>query len=128
MLHAMDVVDNIDRPAKRQKLEACSSTDAVVCDFDALPLPVLLLSLSNIMLHPPTHRHYAKSIHLSFLAAMKCISFRSLDPAMECRAWTTLAELGFRLGLENPEVESQVETAITKAVSSDGFHMKTTYL
>ncbi|KAJ3523314.1 hypothetical protein NMY22_g11498 [Coprinellus aureogranulatus] len=67
------------------------------------------------MLHPPTHRHYTKSIYLSFLATLKCISYTNLDPDMECRAWTTLAELGFRLGLEEPGVEAQVETAITKA-------------
>lgn len=86
--------------------------------FEALPLPVLLLTLSNLLLHPPTHREYSKSLYLSVLATYKCLSYQNLDPAMECRAWTTLAELGLRLGIGEQDMEDQVETAITKAVST----------
>ncbi|TEB28133.1 hypothetical protein FA13DRAFT_1690790 [Coprinellus micaceus] len=84
--------------------------------LDPLPLPVLLLSLSSVLMHPPTHRHYAKSLYMSFLSTLKCTESTNLDPDMECRAWTGLAELGFRLGLGEEGVEAQVEVAITKAL------------
>ena len=41
-----------------------------------------------------------------------------LDDITECRAWTELAEVGFRIGLGEPGIESEVEKAITKAVRS----------
>jgi len=84
--------------------------------FDKLPTPTLLLSLSSLLLHPPTHKQYGKSVYLSYLGALRCLSSQNLDPDVECRAWTTLAELGLRMGVEDGEVESQVETAITKGV------------
>ncbi|KAF6749290.1 hypothetical protein DFP72DRAFT_819114 [Ephemerocybe angulata] len=109
------------RPYKRQKTQECLALnfDTEVAKFEALPLPVLLLSLSNILLHPPTHRDYAKSLYLSTLSVLKVLEERNLDPDMECRAWTALAELGFRMGLGECGVESQVEIAITKAVSAE---------
>ena len=137
MQRPLDAMDVDPRPAKRQRTEDgyCTPTPGVVspptsastskcpvdlsnddsqAHLDPLPLPVLL--------HPPTHRHYTKSLYLSFLATLKCIECQNLDPDMECRAWTGLAELGFRLGLAEEGVEAQVEVAITKAVSrSFGF-------
>ncbi|KAF5332751.1 hypothetical protein D9611_005428 [Ephemerocybe angulata] len=111
-------IDMECRPYKRQKTQDCLALnyDPEVAKFEALPLPVLLLSLSNILLHPPTHRDYAKSIYLSTLSVLKVLEERNLDPDMECRAWTALAELGFRMGLGECGVESQVEIAITKAL------------
>ena len=37
---------------------------------------------------------------------------------VECHAWTELAEVGLRIGLDEPGVESEVSKAILKAVST----------
>ena len=40
----------------------------------------------------------------------------NVDVDVECRAWTVLAEVGMRMGIEGVGVEGQVESAITKGV------------
>ncbi|RXW13250.1 hypothetical protein EST38_g12605 [Candolleomyces aberdarensis] len=114
-MDAMDIDERPLPPPKRQRVVEYTHADTEVCRFEALPTPVLLLALSNLLLHPPTHRQYSKSLYLSILATWKCLSYQNLDPDVECRAWTALAELGFRMGLGEQDVEQHVETAITKA-------------
>ncbi|KAH6911011.1 hypothetical protein BKA70DRAFT_1099641 [Coprinopsis sp. MPI-PUGE-AT-0042] len=83
----------------------------------ALPLPLLLLSLPALFLQPPTYQPtYFKSLSLSRLAFQRCLAMQSLDSDVECRAWTGLAEVGIRYGLDGAEgVEYEVEKAVTKA-------------
>ncbi|KAF4621623.1 hypothetical protein D9613_012585 [Agrocybe pediades] len=100
--------EEMERPVKRQKLEARK--------IQPLPQDVLLLSLPHILAHPPTHRNHSRSVYLSIIALRKFLSTPNLDQHQECRAWTELAEAGFRLGLETPGIENEVERAITKAL------------
>ncbi|CAA7269717.1 unnamed protein product [Cyclocybe aegerita] len=102
----MDVDDN-PRPQKRIKLDNKSH---------CLPPEILLLSLPSLVAHPPTHKHHTRSLFLSQLALRKCLSVPGLDSSTECRAWTELAEVGLRIGLNEPGVEREVEMAITKAL------------
>jgi len=83
-----------------------------------LPLVVVLFSLPSLLAHPPTHRYYDCSLFLALTALRKCLLLSGLDYITECRAWTELAEVGFRIGLDEPGIESEVEKAITKAVRS----------
>jgi hypothetical protein len=83
-----------------------------------LPPAILLLSLQSILAHPPTHRNHPRSLVLTLFALRKCLTLSGLDYMMECRAWTELAEAGFRVGLDAPGIENEVEKAITKAVST----------
>ena len=104
-------VDDNPRPSKRQKSESEKLR------FDPLPPTVLLLSLQSLLAHPPTHRNHTRSLFLSLFALRKCLSLSGLDSITECRVWTELAEVGLRIGLDEPGIESEVEKAITKAVS-----------
>jgi len=104
------LADNEERPLKRQKLEEAK--------VNSLPQDILLLSLPHILAHPPTHRNHTRSVYMSILALRRYLSTPNLDQNLECRAWTELAEAGFRLGLETPGIENEVERAITKAVSA----------
>ena len=108
----MDIDHPAPWPAKRQKPNSPSPET----QFSALPLPLLLLSLSNLLLHPPTHRHFPKSVYLSFLSALGCLEGGSLDVDVECRAWTAVAEVGMRMGIGGVGVEGQVESAVTQGV------------
>ncbi|EAU92222.1 hypothetical protein CC1G_10108 [Coprinopsis cinerea okayama7 len=93
------------RPMKRQR-----SPEPV------LPLQVLLLSLPNLLLHPPNHKFYHKSLYLSRLAFHRCLMLQNLDADVECKIWTSLAEAGIRMGLGVEGIEHEVEKAITKAL------------
>jgi hypothetical protein len=135
-LPPLDAMDVDARPLKRLKLTTSESslTNALVPTPaastpapaapshlpTALPLPVLLLSLPALLLQPPTYQaNYFKSLSLSRLAFQRCLAIQSLDSDIECRAWTGLAEVGFRYGLDGVEgVEYEAEKAVTKAVSS----------
>ncbi|TFK21640.1 hypothetical protein FA15DRAFT_645318 [Coprinopsis marcescibilis] len=113
-MDAMDI--DVDRPTKRQRLSSCLPESGCTLLSEPLPLPVLLLSLPNLLLHPPTHRNYARSVYLSILALQRCLLFPNLDPDVECKAWTGLAELAFRTGLSIEAMEHQAEKAATKAL------------
>lgn len=54
---------------------------------------------------------------MTLFALRRCLSLPNLDTLVECRAWTELAEVGLRIGLDEPGVESEVSKAISKAVS-----------
>ena len=99
-----------ERPTKRQKLD--------IQNARTLPLVVLLLSLPHLLSHPPTHKYHTRSLFLTLFALRKCLSLPNLDMQVECRAWTELAEVGLRIGLDEPGVESEVSKAISKAVST----------
>ncbi|KAF8956457.1 hypothetical protein BDZ97DRAFT_1925469 [Flammula alnicola] len=101
-------MEDITRPFKRQKLEHP--------EFRTLPSDVLLLSLPHFLVHPPTHRNHTRSLFLTLFALRKCLSLPNLDATVECRAWTGLAEIGLRIGLDEPGIESEVGRAITKAL------------
>lgn len=87
-------------------------------DLKPLPPAILLLSLQSLLAHPPTHRNHPCSLTLTLFALRKCLTLSGLDYMTECRAWTELAEAGFRTGLDTPGIESELEKAITKAVSA----------
>lgn len=62
-----------------------------------LPLPLLLLSLPDILMLPPNHPLHDESLRLSVVALRKCLLVRALSPEIECRAWTTLAQIGVQV-------------------------------
>lgn len=101
-------VDVDNRPFKRQKIEPP--------ELKALPIDILLLSLPHLLAHPPSHRQHTRSVFLSLFALRSYLAQPNLEPNLECRAWTELAEAGFRIGLNTPGIENEVERAITKAV------------
>lgn len=111
--------DDNPRPHKRIR----SSID----DHRAhLPAPHLLLSLPALLIHPPSHPHHPHSLHLSLVALRKCLTLKALTPDLECRAWSALAEVGFRVvggGFSTSAdhmwangVDTEVEKAIGKGV------------
>lgn len=106
----MSPTDSNERPFKRQKIQ--------LDDTKPIPSDVLLLSLPHLITHPPTHKYHTRSLFLTLFALRRCLSLPDLDTAVECRAWTELAEVGLRIGLDEPGIESEVGKAITKAVSS----------
>lgn len=61
-----------------------------------LPLPLLLLSLPAILILPPSHHLHDESLRLSMVALRKCLLIKALSPEIECRAWTTLAQVGLQ--------------------------------
>lgn len=65
--------------------------------FRPLPLPLLLLSLPAILILPPTHPLHDESLRLSVMALRRCLHMKALSPEMECRAWTTLAQVGLQV-------------------------------
>ena len=105
-------MDDNARPNKRRKTE-----EPTTVVLKPLPPAILLLSLQSLLAHPPTHRNHPCSLVLTLFALRKCLTLSGLDYMTECRAWTELAEAGFRIGLDAPGVESELEKAITKAVS-----------
>ncbi|KAH9486026.1 hypothetical protein JR316_0000090 [Psilocybe cubensis] len=106
-MHDFDV-DADNRPFKRQRLGPQ--------ELKPLPLDILLLSLPHLLAHPPTHRQHTRSVILSLSALRGYLAQPNLEPRLECRAWTELAEAGFRLGLNTPGIENEVERAITRAL------------
>ncbi|KAF9055616.1 hypothetical protein BJ165DRAFT_1427330 [Panaeolus papilionaceus] len=109
-------VDDNPRPCKRTKFSSSpEEIPPLAVPTTRLPQHILLLSLPTLLQHPPGHRHHSRSLFLSLLALRKCLALGGLDVNAECRAWTELAELGFRIGLDEPGIESEVEKAITKA-------------
>jgi hypothetical protein len=71
-----------------------------------LPPHILLLHLPALLIHPPSHPRYALSLCLSLLALRKCLAMKDdekqmqgkvMDAEIECRAWTSLAEVGMRV-------------------------------
>jgi hypothetical protein len=62
--------------------------------YAELPASVLLVSLPGMLIHPPTHKLYALSLSISLLALRRCLALPNLTPDIECRAWTSLAEVG----------------------------------
>jgi hypothetical protein len=65
-------------------LKALSSTD-------------LLLIVPALLLTPPNHPDYPRSLHYSLLAARQCLQLPALEVDVECRAWRNLAEVGMRI-------------------------------
>ncbi|PPR08179.1 hypothetical protein CVT24_001529, partial [Panaeolus cyanescens] len=111
-------VDDNPRPSKRTRFSSSSDDMAPLSVPEAstrLPQSMLLLSLPTLLQHPPGHKHHSRSLFLSLFALRKCLSSGGLDVNAECRAWTDLAELGFRIGLHEPGIENEIEKAITKA-------------
>lgn len=65
--------------------------------FRPLPLPLLLLSLPTILILPPNHPLHNESLRLSIIALRRCLHMKALSPEIECRAWTTLAQVGLQV-------------------------------
>ena len=74
-----------------------SSPEKPVSPFRPLPLPLLLLSLPAILILPPSHPLHDESLRLSVVALRRCLLMRALSPEIECRAWTTLAQVGMQV-------------------------------
>ncbi|KIK70551.1 hypothetical protein GYMLUDRAFT_89575 [Collybiopsis luxurians FD-317 M1] len=89
-----------------------------------LPAPVLLLSLPSILVHPTNHPMHAQSLSMSLLALRRCLEIPGLSPDIECRALTSLAEIGMIVidgGFSQLEehtwahgIDAEVEEATTK--------------
>lgn len=62
-----------------------------------LPEPVLLVILPRLLIHPPNHRNYIKSLFLSLCSLRRCLALPALSPEIECQAWTGLAEIGMKV-------------------------------
>lgn len=107
------------RPSKRKRLDSplSSSEEAVEAPWAPIPAEILLISLPALLLHPPTHRHHTRSLSLSLYALRRCLLLSNLDKGLECRILTAISEIGLILGFSEPGVESEVEKALTKAVS-----------
>lgn len=73
------------------------SPERPVLSFRPLPLPLLLLSLPAILILPPSHPLHDESLRLSIVALRRCLHMRALSPEIECRAWTTLAQVGLQV-------------------------------
>ncbi len=82
-----------DPALRRQSLSRTSSEDGL----RPIPPAILLVSLPALLVHPPNHKFYVHSLVLSLTALRKCLKLPALPPAIECRAWTGLAELGMRV-------------------------------
>ncbi|KAH7924786.1 hypothetical protein BV22DRAFT_1034747 [Leucogyrophana mollusca] len=91
-----------------------------------LPPQVLLVSLPGILVHPPNHRYHAISLCISQRSLRQCLGLKALNPDVECRAWTALAEIGMKViegGFSESDehpwargTEIEVETAIGKGL------------
>ncbi|TFK32119.1 hypothetical protein BDQ12DRAFT_617655 [Crucibulum laeve] len=106
-------VDDNPRPLKRQR-RAYSPPKLPL--LEPISPENLLLALPKLLAHPPAHHQHARALSLSRFALQRCLNSPSLESDMECRAWTALAEVGFRIGLEVPGIENEVEKALTKAL------------
>jgi len=92
-------------PMSRLTISSCSSPltplpsppEKPVLPFRPLPLPFLLLSLPAILILPPNNPLHDESLRLSVVALRRCLLMRALSPEMECRAWTTLAQVGLQV-------------------------------
>lgn len=109
----INMADDSHRPHKRPRLDSSpqmpssslSSLTSVPTSpsksqsrrLRPLPPAILLISLPSLLAHPPTHRLYVPSLCLSLCALRKCLAIPALSPEIECRAWTSLAEIGMRV-------------------------------
>ncbi|KAG1786474.1 uncharacterized protein HD556DRAFT_1053488 [Suillus plorans] len=62
-----------------------------------LPPAILLLALPGLLALPPTHSDFGFSLFLSLRSLRHCLALPALAPDIECRAWTSLAEVGMRV-------------------------------
>ncbi|KAJ3750889.1 hypothetical protein DFH05DRAFT_129609 [Lentinula detonsa] len=91
-----------------------------------LPDSMLLLHLPSILIHPPNHPLHARSLCMSLLALRRCLKVPGLSPDIECRALTSLAEVGMIVidgGFNQQEqhvwaqkIEPEVEEATSKGL------------
>ncbi|KAJ3845306.1 hypothetical protein F5878DRAFT_550612 [Lentinula raphanica] len=94
--------------------------------LNPLPDSTLLLYLPSILIHPPNHPLHAQSLCMSLLALRRCLKLPGLNPDIECRALTALAEVGMIVldgGFNQHElhvwahgIEPEVEEATSKGV------------
>ncbi|KAG1742661.1 uncharacterized protein EDB91DRAFT_1221615 [Suillus paluster] len=100
------------RPTKRQRTLSVSPSPAPLRSSSLTPLlespkrtpelrqlppAILLLALPGLLAHPPTHPDFGFSLFLSLRALRQCLALPALAPDLECRAWTSLAEVGMRV-------------------------------
>ncbi|KAH6896175.1 hypothetical protein BKA70DRAFT_1318603 [Coprinopsis sp. MPI-PUGE-AT-0042] len=128
MTRERDTMDIDPRPLKRMKLmtsESSLSNALVPTTTASTPTPAVPAAPAPMPTAPPApaplpptyQPTYFKSLSLSRLAFQRCLAMQSLDSDVECRAWTGLAEVGIRYGLDGAEgVEYEVEKAVTKAL------------
>ncbi|KAG2144644.1 uncharacterized protein EDB93DRAFT_1152421 [Suillus bovinus] len=92
-----------------------------------LPPAILLLALPGLLALPPTHPDFGFSLFLSLRSLRQCLALPALAPDIECRAWTSLAEVGMRVidsGFCSQEggcdwavgIHSEVEKALSKGL------------
>jgi hypothetical protein len=101
--------DTTSRPLKRQRtLNISPSPDqrsssltpppgSPTPPLRPLPPAILLLALPGLLALPPTHPDFGFSLFLSLRSLRQCLSLPAIAPDIECRAWTSLAEVGMRV-------------------------------
>ncbi|KAJ4485686.1 hypothetical protein J3R30DRAFT_3365295 [Lentinula aciculospora] len=131
---------HFSRSPKRKLVEdvemsaTCSPSSSPLTEIDEeeklslapLPAPILLLHLPAILIHPPNHQLHARSLCMSLLALRRCLKISGQSPDIECRALTSLAEVGMIVidgGFAQQEqhvwahgIETEVEDAISKGL------------
>ncbi|EGO18936.1 hypothetical protein SERLADRAFT_418607 [Serpula lacrymans var. lacrymans S7.9] len=143
----MSDVDDNPRPLKRQRTFSLNTSSPLSSPPDTpphsqprapaqppslpsssllapIPTQTLLVSLPGIIVHPPNHPHHARSLYVSLLSLRRCLALKTLNPDVECRAWTALAEVGMKVvagGFSQSDdypwargTETEVEKAIGK--------------
>lgn len=89
---------NLDEDIEMSELLSSSPLTEVDSEekslFSPLPDSVLLLNLPSILMHPPNHPLHAQSLCMSLLALRRCLEIPGLSPDVECRALTSVAEIG----------------------------------
>ncbi|KAG1721871.1 hypothetical protein EDD22DRAFT_936390 [Suillus occidentalis] len=101
--------DTTSRPLKRQRtLNISPSPDqrsssltpppgSPIPPLRPLPPAILLLALPGLLALPPTHPDFGFSLFLSLRSLRQCLALPAIAPDIECRAWTSLAEVGMRV-------------------------------
>ncbi|KAK7051469.1 hypothetical protein VNI00_004443 [Paramarasmius palmivorus] len=117
----------LDTPTSSPLTDIEASQPSETPTTSQVPPAVMLVSLPGLLIHPPNHPLHAHSLCISLLAIRKCLQVPNLSPDVECRAWTSLAELGMAVvgsGLSNDDdhiwakgIENEIEDATTKGLS-----------
>ena len=121
----LEFTSSLTPPPSSPPVSQADSNTTSTRNDELRPLPpaVLLVSLPSLLAHPPNHRYYVQSLYLSLCALRKCLTLPALSPEIECRAWTSLAEIGMKVvhgGLSEDEScpwAKNIETEVSIDIS-----------
>ena len=84
---------------RKRKIQSDSLQSPVIKKVltETIPPSAVLLALPNVLSVPPNHKSSIASYGVSLSAMRKCLSLSGLPSDIECRTWTTFAELGLRV-------------------------------